>query len=379
MTPRPGSWRSSSGSSHPGTDRMRLRIGTRGSRLALAQAEEVAGLLRERGHETEIVPMTTAGDRGASPAASPTGTKGLFVAEITDALSRGEVDLAVHSAKDLPSEDPPGIEVASVPERSLPYDVLVSRAEGLPDRPVVGTSSLRRRAQLVRLHPEAVVRDLRGNVDTRLRRVAEGHLDALVLAAAGLSRLGLTPEHVRPLPVDDMVPAPGQGALAVQARADDDAAEAARAVDHRPSRTAFETERRVVTRPHPAGEVLARRLRALGAEAIAAPTIGVERPIAGGELDDAVRDAAEGRFDWTVFTSAAGVEAWFERAEALGVGPPRSAVAAIGDATAEALRARGVEPTLIPPEFTTEALGRAFPEGRGRVLLARADLATAEL
>jgi uroporphyrinogen III methyltransferase/synthase len=135
----------------------------------------------------------------------------------------------------------------------------------------------------------------------------------------------------------------------------------------------------LVTRPHPAGEVLARRLRALGAEAIAAPTIGVERPIAGGELDDAVRDAAEGRFDWTVFTSAAGVEAWFERAEALGVGPPRSAVAAIGDATAEALRARGVEPTLIPPEFTTEALGRAFPEGRGRVLLARADLATAEL
>ena len=135
----------------------------------------------------------------------------------------------------------------------------------------------------------------------------------------------------------------------------------------------------LVTRPHPAGEVLARRLRALGAEAIAAPTIAVEGPIAGGGLDDAVRDAAEGRFDWTVFTSAAGVEAWLERAGALGVGPPRSAVAAVGDATAEALRTSGVEPTLIPPAFTTEALGRAFPEGRGSVLLARADRATAEL
>ena len=225
---------------------MPLRIGTRGSRLALAQADEVAGLLRERGQEIEIVPMTTAGDRGASPASSPAGTKGLFVAEITDALSRNDVDLAVHSAKDLPSEDPPGIEVAAVPQRSLPYDVLVSRAEGLPDRPVVGTSSLRRRAQLVRMHPEAEVRDLRGNVDTRLRRMAEGALDALVLAGAGLSRLGLSPEHVRPLPVDEMVPAPGQGALAIQARVDDGAWEATRAIDHPASRTAFETERRVV-------------------------------------------------------------------------------------------------------------------------------------
>jgi hydroxymethylbilane synthase len=225
---------------------MPLRIGTRGSRLALAQAEEVAGLLRERGHQTEVVPMSTAGDRGASPASSPTGTKGLFVAEITEALSRGEVDLAVHSAKDLPSDDPEGIEVAAVPQRGLPYDVLVSRVEPLPDRPVVGTSSLRRRAQLLRMQPVASVRDLRGNVDTRLRRMDEGELDALVLAAAGLARLGLTRDHVRPLPVDEMVPAPGQGALAVQARSDDRAGEAARTIDHPLSRTAFDTERRVV-------------------------------------------------------------------------------------------------------------------------------------
>lgn len=226
---------------------MRLRIGTRGSRLAMAQAEEIAALLGERGHETEIAPMTTAGDRGASPAASPAGTKGLFVAEITDALARGEVDLAVHSAKDLPSEDPPGIVVAAVPQRGLPYDVLVSRDEELPEEPVVGTSSLRRRAQLLRIHPNATVRDLRGNVDTRLRKMAEGTLDALVLAAAGLARLGVSPEHLRPLPVDEMVPAPGQGALAVQARAGDEAAEVAAAIDHPASRAAFETERRVVT------------------------------------------------------------------------------------------------------------------------------------
>ncbi|MGH2673937.1 MAG: hydroxymethylbilane synthase [Actinomycetota bacterium] len=225
---------------------MRLRIGTRRSRLALAQAEEVAGLLRERGHEPEAVPMTTAGDRGASPAASPSGTKGLFVAEITEAVVRGDVDLAVHSAKDLPSEDPPGVVVAAVPERGLPYDVLVSREADVGHAAIVGTSSLRRRAQILRTLPGARVRDLRGNVDTRLRRLADGRVDALVLAAAGLARLGLAPEHARPLPVDDMVPAPGQGALAVQARADDPAAEAAATLDHPASRAAFEAERRLV-------------------------------------------------------------------------------------------------------------------------------------
>jgi hydroxymethylbilane synthase len=226
---------------------MRLRIGTRGSRLALAQAEEVAALLRERDHDPELVPLSTAGDRGASPKGSPAGTKGLFVAEITEALVGGEIDLAVHSAKDLPSEDPPGVEVAAVPERGLPYDVLVTRDPELANDGVVGTSSLRRRAQILRMHPEVEVRDLRGNVDTRLRRLAEGRADALVLAAAGLARLGLSPDHARPLPVEDMVPAPGQGALAVQAREDDPSAEAAAALDHAASRTAFEAERRLVT------------------------------------------------------------------------------------------------------------------------------------
>ena len=135
----------------------------------------------------------------------------------------------------------------------------------------------------------------------------------------------------------------------------------------------------LVTRPGEQGAALARRLRDLGAEAIEAATIVVEAPPAGGPLDRAVEDAAGGRFAWVVFTSAGGVRAWFARADALGVGPPEASVAAVGDATAAALEARGLEPALVPEAFTTEALGEAFPEGQGRVLLARADLATGEL
>jgi hydroxymethylbilane synthase len=190
--------------------------------------------------------MTTAGDRGASPSTSASGVKGLFVGEITEALLRGDVDVAVHSAKDLPSDDPPGIEVAAVPQRALPYDVLVTREPDLAAGAVVATSSLRRRAQFVRSHPEVEAVDIRGNVDTRLRRLEEGRADGLILAAAGLARLGLSPRHSHPLPVDEMVPAPGQGSLAVQARSDDPAAEAAAGIDHLPSRTTFDAERRVV-------------------------------------------------------------------------------------------------------------------------------------
>lgn len=225
---------------------MRVRIGTRGSRLALAQAGEVASRLRALGHETDLVPMTTAGDRGASPLRSPAGAKGLFVAEITDAIVRGDVDLAVHSAKDLPSEDPPGVTVAAVPRRNLPHDVLVTREAGLTEGAVVGTSSLRRRAQLMRSRPGVTVDDVRGNVDTRMRKLREGRFDALVLAAAGLARLGIQPEHAMPLPIETMVPAPGQGALVVQARSGDPAAEAAAEADDPPSRAAFEAERGLV-------------------------------------------------------------------------------------------------------------------------------------
>jgi hydroxymethylbilane synthase len=224
-----------------------LRIGTRGSRLALAQAQEVADLLRGHDHQAELVPIVTSGDRGASPAASPSGVKGLFVAEITEALRRGEVDLAVHSAKDLPSEDPGGIVVGAVPERNVPYDVMVSRTGEVGEGSVVGTSSLRRRAQLLRSRPGLEVVETRGNVDTRIRRMEDGSMDALVLAGAGLSRLGLSPPNTAPLPVDEMVPAPGQGALAVQVVEGSDAAEAVGAIDHPPSRAAFEAEREVVS------------------------------------------------------------------------------------------------------------------------------------
>ncbi len=242
---------------------MRLRIGTRRSRLALAQAEEVAGRLRAAGFEAELVPMLTSGDRGARAELSRAGLKGLFVAEIVRALQEGRVDLAVHSAKDLPSEDPEGVVVAAVPPRAPAFDVLVTRDGELPEGGTIGTSSLRRRALLrgstPYREPRARFAELRGNVDTRLRKLAGGEVDGLVLAAAGLLRLGLWPSgasgsEVR-LAVEGtptarevaIVPAPGQGCLAVQARADDARARgAAAAVDDPASRDALEAERAVV-------------------------------------------------------------------------------------------------------------------------------------
>src|SRR5262249_52966794 len=148
----------------------------------------------------------------------PAGLKGLFVDAILDALEREEIDVAVHSAKDLPADDEDGLVIAAVPHRADPSDVLILREPTLPAGAVIGTSSLRRRAQLLRAFPGVTVDDLRGNVDTRLRKVAEGEVDAAVLASAGIARLGVRPEHVAPLSFDVMVPAPGQGALAIQTR-----------------------------------------------------------------------------------------------------------------------------------------------------------------
>lgn len=224
----------------------KLRIGTRRSALAMAQATEVARRLEALGVETELVPIVTAGDRGARPDRAPGGLKGLFVAEIVKALQGGEVDLAVHSAKDLPSKDPEGVVVAAVPERASPFDFLVSRGPSVPDGALVGSSSLRRRAQLQRARPGLRVVPIRGNVDTRLRKLEEGEVDAVVLAAAGLARLGISPPHVEELSPEEMVPAPGQGALAVQAREGGPAREAVARLDHPPSRAAFEAERRLV-------------------------------------------------------------------------------------------------------------------------------------
>jgi hydroxymethylbilane synthase len=181
----------------------------------------VAALLARQGVDAELVPMETSGDRGAHPSTSPAGIKGLFVAEIVRALQAGEVDLAVHSAKDLPSEDPEGVVVAAVPERVSPYDVLITRTGRLRRKgDKVGSSSLRRRGQLLRSRPHLEVVDIRGNVDTRIRKVADGEYDAVILARAGLSRLGRLDEATEVLDPIQMLPAPGQGALAVECRAD---------------------------------------------------------------------------------------------------------------------------------------------------------------
>lgn len=227
---------------------MTLRIGTRRSRLALAQATEVAERLRANGVEAEIVGMTTSGDRNTG-VTGPAGLKGMFVTEIVRALLDGEVDLAVHSAKDLPAEDEDGLVLAAVPERASALDVLVTRDGDLPPGSVVGTSSLRRQAQILRWRPDVLLKDVRGNVDTRLAKLAHGELDAIVLAAAGLMRLGLVPEHAAPMSVAEIIPAPGQGCLAIQARADDAATlGAAVALEHAPTRTALLAERSVMRR-----------------------------------------------------------------------------------------------------------------------------------
>jgi hydroxymethylbilane synthase len=205
-----------------------IRIGTRGSRLALAQAGEVAAGLA--GVETEIVAMRTEGDRLAEARLAVVGGKGLFVREIEEAVLRGDVDVAVHSLKDLPAESPPGLTLAAFPARADARDVLVARQaatlQTLGPGARVGTSSPRRRALLLSVRPDLAVEPIRGNVDTRLRKLENGQWDAIVLAAAGLRRLDLTPPHCTALDPEVFVPAVGQGILAVQARADDHATRA---------------------------------------------------------------------------------------------------------------------------------------------------------
>jgi hydroxymethylbilane synthase len=202
-----------------------IRIGTRASLLALAQAHAVASVLRDAGAEVEIIPMRTEGDRRASARLADVGGKGLFVREIEEALLAGRVDVAVHSLKDLPAEVPDGLELAAFPPREDPRDVLITtngaRLETLRAGAVIGTSSLRRRAMLLAARADLTVAPLRGNVDTRLAKLAAGECDGVVLAAAGLHRLALAPAHVCPLDVDTFVPAVGQGTLAVEVRGDD--------------------------------------------------------------------------------------------------------------------------------------------------------------
>jgi hydroxymethylbilane synthase len=206
---------------------VRLVIATRRSALALAQSRAVARALDGLGHRVTLLELTTGGDRwSASGAPLPVagdGAKGMFVKELEEALLDGRADLAVHSAKDLPTELPAPLAVLAVPPREDPHDVLVGPPGGvaaLPPGARVGTSSPRRRAQIAAVRPDLDVVEIRGNVDTRLRRLTEGAVDALVLAAAGLARLGLAPAGATLLPADAHVPAPGQGLLGIEGRGD---------------------------------------------------------------------------------------------------------------------------------------------------------------
>jgi hydroxymethylbilane synthase len=216
-----------------------IRLGTRGSALAVAQARLVAAELDD---DVELVPIVTSGDR----ARGADMDKSRFVKEIEEALLAGDVDLAVHSAKDVPAELPSGLSIVGVPERADPHDALCGAAslEALADGTAVGTGSLRRRAQLLALRPDLDVRELRGNVDTRLRRLAEGDFGAVVLAQAGLDRLGRAGEGAL---LPELVPAPGQGCLALEARADDTrTAAAAGALTDRAALTCLTAERALV-------------------------------------------------------------------------------------------------------------------------------------
>jgi len=202
-----------------------IRLGTRGSPLALCQARLVAERLERAGTTVSIVPMRTEGDRRLDAHLGAIGGKGLFVREIEEALLVGMIDVAVHSLKDLPAELPAGICLAAYPEREDARDVLVAREGGgledLPTGAAIGTSSPRRGAITRSLRPDLVVVPVRGNVDTRLRKLAAGECDAVILAAAGLRRLGLSPPHARPLDPEVFVPAVGQGILGIEARRDD--------------------------------------------------------------------------------------------------------------------------------------------------------------
>jgi hydroxymethylbilane synthase len=211
----------------------RIRIGTRRSRLALVQARWVAGMLEARGATTELVPMVTAGDRMLDRALDTVGSKGLFTTELEAALLEGRVDLAVHSLKDLPTALAPGLAVGAITAREDARDVVLSRdgrpLDALPPDAPVGTSSVRRTALVRALWPGRTVVPVRGNLETRWRKLEEGTVAALVLAAAGVHRLGWASRIAEYLDPDRMVPPPGQGALAVEIRADDaEAAEWAR-------------------------------------------------------------------------------------------------------------------------------------------------------
>jgi len=233
--------------------RLQLKLGTRASALARWQAEWVAKQLVRLGCQVELVPIATQGDVEQRDPIGNLGSPGVFTKELQRALLDGRIDLAVHSLKDLPTEAVPGLSLTAVPERESARDVLISRGGeslmGLPAEARVGTGSLRRRAQLLHIRRDLQMRDIRGNVDTRLRKLEAGEFDATVLAEAGLKRLGLTKNISQVLPLELLLPAVGQGALGIEARSDDSGTRTAlAALDHPPSHQAVLAERALLSK-----------------------------------------------------------------------------------------------------------------------------------
>lgn len=230
-----------------------LRIGTRGSQLALWQANHIAERLRDRSLEVTIEVIKTTGDKITNVALAQVGTKGMFTREIEEALLEKRIDLAVHSLKDLPTELLPEFEIAAIPRREDPRDVFCSchyqSIEELPHGARIGTSSLRRQAQLKAIRSDLNIYPLRGNVDTRLRKLEQGEYDAVILAAAGLNRLGKTEFAKQVVPAEVLCPAAGQGAMAIEIRANDLATKQQLAfLDDASSRTATSCERTMLNR-----------------------------------------------------------------------------------------------------------------------------------
>ncbi|MBW2038367.1 MAG: hydroxymethylbilane synthase [Deltaproteobacteria bacterium] len=231
-----------------------IRIGTRGSKLALQQTAWVQGRITARypGLPWEVVRIRTTGDKIMDVPLAKVGGKGLFVKEIEEALLRGEIDLAVHSMKDVPTELPPGLHLGAITEREDPRDVLVSReGRGLQEIPPgarIGTSSLRRKAQLLGVNPDWEIVPMRGNLDTRIRKLETKGLDAVILAAAGVCRMGLEQCITEYLPFEVMLPAVGQGALGIECRQDAEVNELIAFVHHPESAMAVRGERAFLRR-----------------------------------------------------------------------------------------------------------------------------------
>ncbi len=228
-----------------------VRIGTRGSQLALWQANRVAELLREKGHEPELVIMKTTGDKRHDVSLATIGGKGLFIKELEEALERGAIDIAVHSLKDVPSIIPPQFTLAGFLERADPRDAWVHPSNAplaeMPAGSIIGTSAPRRRAQLRSLFPQLKIEDIRGNVDTRINKAREGKYSGIILASAGLTRLGRAGEITSYFSTDELLPAAGQGIVAIETLASNAMAIGiARSITHEPSAYAAVTERGVL-------------------------------------------------------------------------------------------------------------------------------------